>query len=436
MNDTQTTYSKSYSDSPQSINVALIGAGVQGSRLFDIMFTMPGVHVKAVCDIWQCNWGRILHVFDKYGSRFPDKLNVNVYDDFNEMLSEENALDAVIIATPDFCHEEQTVACLNAGLHVYCEQPMSNTVEGARNMLKAQKRTGKLLQIGYQRRSNPRYIYGKQVLLDRVKLLGRITAANSQSNKDMKNDRYAPNEYSLSKDILSKNGYQNMHQFMNWRWFDGLGAGPFADLASQQIDIFNWFFDKTPTSVTANGGMDYFEDKTTHQWPDTVMAVLDYDTKQGKVMASSKVIAHSSLFNRFETFMGDAGTLNLFESGKGGIYAERYQSQSSQRLWVKLCREKIVDLPPMIEEQYYIEDEDFINADFSIPCDSHNEGDLFLDWRISLNPSERPKRFVLPLEFTERPHAPHLRNFFNAVRGGEELNCPGQAGFCDDGYCG
>ena len=74
------------------------------------------------------------------------------------MLSDEKDLDAVIIATPDFWHAEQTIACLKAGLHVYCEKEMSNTLEGARKMVQAAKQTGKLLQIGHQRRSNPRYI--------------------------------------------------------------------------------------------------------------------------------------------------------------------------------------------------------------------------------------------------------------------------------------
>ena len=61
------------------------------------------------------------------------------------MLDKEKDLQAVIIATPDFWHSEQTVACLKKGLHVYCEKEMSNTLEGARKMVLAAKETGKLL---------------------------------------------------------------------------------------------------------------------------------------------------------------------------------------------------------------------------------------------------------------------------------------------------
>ena len=99
------------------------------------------------------------------------------------MLAKEKGLDAVIIATPDFWHAEQTVNCLKAGLHVYCEKEMSNTLEGAKKMVAAAKETGKLLQIGHQRRSNPMYIYCHDKLLKEAKLLNRITTINGQWNR-------------------------------------------------------------------------------------------------------------------------------------------------------------------------------------------------------------------------------------------------------------
>jgi predicted dehydrogenase len=92
---------------------------------------------------------------------------VNGYEDYREMLDKEKELDAVIIATPDFWHAPHTVDCLEAGKHVYCEKEMSNTLEGARRMVAAARETGKLLQIGHQRRSNPRYLHCYEKLLAR-----------------------------------------------------------------------------------------------------------------------------------------------------------------------------------------------------------------------------------------------------------------------------
>ena len=65
---------------------------------------------------------------------------MNAYEDYREMLDKEKELDAVVIATPDFWHSQHAVDCLKAGKHVYCEKEMSNTLEGARRMVRAAAR--------------------------------------------------------------------------------------------------------------------------------------------------------------------------------------------------------------------------------------------------------------------------------------------------------
>jgi len=60
--------------------------------------------------------------------------------------------DAGFLSCVDDQHQPE------AGLHVYCEKMMSNTIDGARSMVDTMRATGKLLQIGHQRRSNPRYL--------------------------------------------------------------------------------------------------------------------------------------------------------------------------------------------------------------------------------------------------------------------------------------
>ena len=404
-------FSKTPSDSPQPINVALIGVGAQGTRLRNAFYMMPGIRIKAVCDIWEYRRDHTALLFKKFTKIYPDKFTINAYSDYKEMLAEEKNLDAVIIATPDFCHEEQTVACLNAGLHVYCEQPMSNTVDGARNMLKAQKRTGKLLQIGYQRRSNPKYLYCKQNLIDKEKLFGRITAVNSQWHRTVRPDLAAPPKYYMGSEYLHKSGYKNMHQFMNWQWFKGLGSGPYASYASQQLDAISWFLGTNPTAVTASGGTDYFNKKT-HQWPDNVLAVLEYDTELGKVRTASKVLLSNSMNDNYETYMGTEGILSLSEFYGEGIYPQRFSKASVRKRWEK-----------------YIVDPHNKLVNMSRKRASSKPGYLAEWYWFTADPTDPPPKHALPDLVHEKAHVPHLRNFFNAVRGGEELNCPGQAGF-------
>ena len=69
-----------------------------------------------------------------------------------------------------------------------------------------------------------------------------------------------------------------MHQFRNWRWYKGLGGGPLSDLGAHQIDIFNWWLGKTPKSVVASGGLDYFKN---HDWYDNAMVIYEYPLARG-----------------------------------------------------------------------------------------------------------------------------------------------------------
>ncbi|MCX7887883.1 MAG: Gfo/Idh/MocA family oxidoreductase, partial [Verrucomicrobiae bacterium] len=260
----------------EQVNVAVVGCGDQGRVLINACLKIPYVRFRAVCDIWP--------YAQRYASRYVSKFGheVNAYADYREMLEKEKGLDAVIVATPDWMHAPVTCAALEAGKHVYCEKLMSNTIEGARQMVLTQRKTGKLLQIGHQRRSNPRYLHAKYKLIDEIKVLGRITHAAGQWHRAKMDDRTCAKTYEMDEATLKKYGYDNMHQFLNWRWFKKYGGGPICDLGAHQIDMFNWFLNAEPKAVIASGGVDYY---TTHEWYDNVLCIFEYQTKDGMVRA-------------------------------------------------------------------------------------------------------------------------------------------------------
>ena len=111
----------------------------------------------------------------------------------------------------------------------------------------AARETGKLLQIGHQRRSHPRYLHCYEKIIKEAKLLGRIVTVNGQWNRSVKPDLGWPQRYAIPDDRLKKYGFKSMEQFRNWRWYKGLGGGPIVDLGSHQIDIYNWFLQAQPT---------------------------------------------------------------------------------------------------------------------------------------------------------------------------------------------
>ncbi len=381
--------------SSDEVNIALLGAGAQGLVLMNSCLKIPNVRFRAVCDIWEAyNLRRAQRMLDKFGQK------VNAYLDYRKMLAKEKGLDAVLIATPDFWHADQTVDSLRAGLHVYCEKEMSNTLEGARRIVRAARQSAKLLQVGHQRRSNPRYLHCYRKLLGEARLLGRVTMVNGQWNRSVQPDNGWPKGSAIDAAVLKEYGYRSMHEFRNWRWFRHLGGGPVVDLGSHQLDIYNWFLDSRPKSIVASGGIDYY-DRKTHEWFDNVLATFEYDTPRGKVRAFYQTISTNSNQGYSESFMGDQGTLIISESSaRGAAYREPTAPEWDK--WVSLGYLKA----PAAEPQ-------------------KQQSDSVLDVRETL----APPSYELAVKFDDPYHKPHLENFFNAIRGKEQLNCPAGVGY-------
>ncbi len=382
---------------PDDINVALLGAGAEGQVLMEACLKIPGVRFKAVCDIWEAyNQKRVSRLLARYGHEN------NTYVDYKEMLDKEKGnIDAVIIATPDFWHAEHAIACMEAGLDVYCEKEMSNELAKAKQMVETSKRTGKLLQIGHQRRSNPRYLHCYNKLLKQANILGRMTTVNGQWNRAAREDLGWPEKAAIPDDVLAKYGFKNMAQFRNWRWYKGLGGGPIVDLGSHQIDIYSWFIGSNPRAVMASGGTDYY-DKATHEWYDTILSIFEYDTPKGVVRAFYQVLTTNSAQAYFEQFMGDQGTLQISESAsRGAVYREPTAPDWDK--WVKLG---FLNEPKKVEPKA--------------------AADAVLDVRET----GAPPAYDIPVGMDGKAyHQPHLENFFNTIRGKDKLNCPGEIGY-------
>ncbi len=379
------------------LNVALLGVGAQGDVLLNAMLKIPNLRYRAVCDIWkEYNLEKAVRLLKKY------KFEVNAYEDYREMLDKEKELDAVIIATPDFWHARHTIDCLKAGLHVYCEKEMSNNLADARRMVLAARETGKLLQIGHQRRSHPRYIHCYEKLIKEAKLLGRIVTVNGQWNRAPQEDLGWPQKYTIPEGRLKQYGFKSMAQFRNWRWYKGLGGGPIVDLGSHQIDIYNWYLGAPPKAVIASGGTDYYP-KATHEWYDTAMVIFEYEINGQYSRAYYQTQTTNGSLGYFENFMGDQGTLVISESEAGNSGSIYRQPQAPA--WDEWVNKGYISAPQMQV--------------------ARPEGEALLDVRESISPDEHK----IPLQFRDPYHKPHLENFFNSIRGLTRLNCPAEIGY-------
>jgi predicted dehydrogenase len=374
------------------LNVALIGFGAEGRVLLESLLKIKTIQVVAIVDVWP--YAR------NYGERYLKALGVtvNAYENYEDLLATEKDLQAVIVATPDFWHAPITNACLKAGLHVYCEKMMSNTIEGARSMVQTMRDTGKLLQIGHQRRSNPRYLFALNRLLNDAKICGQLTAANGQWNRAVSEDFGWPKKAAMTSAQLAKYGYKDMHQFRNWRWFKGLGGGPLSDLGAHQIDVFNWWFGVEPSSVMASGGVDYY---TTHEWYDNAMVIYEYPLPSGMVRAFYEVLTTTSAGGGYyEMFMGDEGTLKM----------------SEDPLLASIYREARAPSWDALISKGYLR----AKTGAAAPADAV---------KVDVRETAQLAEYEIPVSFNKPPHMPHLENFFNAINGKAKLNCPGDDAF-------
>ena len=202
-------------------------------------------------------------------------------------------------------------------------------------MVEAALTSGKLLQIGHQRRSNPVYRFSYDKIIKEANLLNRITHIHGQWNRSIVacTPQESKQRIAIDTAVLKQYGFESMYQFLNWRSFKGLGGGPIVDLGSHQIDIYNWFLGAQPKSVLASGGTDYWTD---WQWYDNVYAIYEYETHWGTVRALYQTFTTTGSQGYYESFMGDHGTLVLSESsGRSAIYKEPFLDAGTWDPWVK-----------------------------------------------------------------------------------------------------
>jgi len=379
------------------LNVAIVGCGGQGRVLINACLQIPYVKFRAVCDIWP--------YAQRYASRYLSKFGheTTVYDDYRVMLEKEKGIDAVICAAPDWMHAPITCAALEAGKHVYCEKLMSNTIEGARQMVLTQRKTGKLLQIGHQRRSNPRYLHAKEKIIDEAKLLGRITHASGQWHKAKTDDITCAKSYEMDEATLKKYGYENMHQLLNWRWFKKYGGGPICDLGAHQIDMFSWFLNADPKSVIASGGVDFYKN---HDWYDNVICIFEYDTKDGVARSFYDVLTTTSSMGYLEKYFGVEGSMVISEMPRwNNVYREKATAPEWTQWGEKGLIKRVEDTAAKVEEKKNTE----------------------VDARLAASPP--PETWEIPVVLEKAIHQPHLENFFEAIQKGTKLNCPAEVAY-------
>jgi predicted dehydrogenase len=278
------------------VRLGYVGLGRQGRVLLEQ--TDAGyAEVRALCDINPTSLKKSDAVLAE--KKLPAARH---YAEWKEMLAKED-LEGVVVAAPLWQHAEIVAGCLEAGKHVLCEKMMAYDVAGCELMRDTARKTSRLLEIGYQRCYNPVYHAAFNGIIKAGKL-GEIYHARLvwHRNQDWrrKDDLPSP-DYDPSKW-----GYPTFDHLVNWRLYNRYSKGLYAELASHQVNVANWFFESVPEHVQSSGSLARF--KENREVYDHVYSTFEYP---GGRTATFSSIESNAFDHYYEMFLGTKGTLIL-----------------------------------------------------------------------------------------------------------------------------
>jgi predicted dehydrogenase len=294
------------------------------------------VKITAVCDI-----------FDTYG-KMAQEMAANVnregtggkmtdlpkrYFNHMELIADPN-VDAVIIATPDHWHSPMAIEAAKAGKHVYCEKPLSWSVEETYDVRKAVKENNIVFQLGHQGRQTDSYVKAREII--KKNILGPVTLIEVTTNRNDSNGAWV---YPIHKDANPKTidwkqfiGQAPWHdfsleRFFRWRcWWD-YSTGLSGDLLTHEYDAINQIMDLgIPDSAMSTGGIYYFKDgrevpdvlNTVFEFPEKNMSLLYSATQASQMPRGKRIMGH-------DAYMDLGSTITVYPDGLSTQYADKIE---------------------------------------------------------------------------------------------------------------
>jgi predicted dehydrogenase len=193
------------------INVAVVGAGILGSRHARVFHEQPKSKLVAIVDV---NPARS-DVAQKFGAKF--------YADIPTLLANEQ-IDALAIATPDHLHRDPVIAALNAGKHVFVEKPLATTADDAHAMVDAVAASNRVAMVNFSQRYVSDHIWIKQ----------QIDAGNIGAPRMI---------ISVKFDTI----FVPTGMIAGW----SAQTSPIYFMSSHDLDLTEWFINARPVEVIA-----------------------------------------------------------------------------------------------------------------------------------------------------------------------------------------
>jgi predicted dehydrogenase len=254
--------------------LGVIGVGWYGMVDAKAALKAGGVEIAAICDVDREHLEKNAAELEKLQGKRPQ-----TYKAYEELL-DQKGLDAVIIATPPQWHALQFIAAVKRGLDVYCEKPIAYDVREGRAMVDAAKQSGRIIQVGFQRRQAKAFQEAKRRIA--AGELGRVVQVEAQIHYAAGTKDPTPQAppASLDWDLWCGPGpkipYSPQVGHFNWRLEKTSGHGHLVDWGIHLIDACRTILGvSTPRRITAVGGLYVLQDKITT--PDTLNVTFEFD---------------------------------------------------------------------------------------------------------------------------------------------------------------
>lgn len=307
------------------INFGLIAAGGRG-RYVGQVFEKHGAKCVAIAEVNSAN-------MDTAQTQFP---SAKPYIEYRDLLQQQG-IDAVLIASPDHHHAPMLYASLDAKKDVYLEKPLSHSLQQSLDMIKAVRKTDRVVQIGMQRRSIDKIQNAKKMVDDGV--LGEVTLVKAQwfwNTAQPLNNSPLPSKVDWKRFV----GEAPMHPFepmrvRYWRYFKAFSGGNMTDQGTHLMDVIQWFTNNPPpTAAMAHG---YIAKAIGAEHPDVFSAVFEYP----KTLVTWTLDYNTSYEDGWMvTILGDKAAMVLRESGFKVVPTGR---RNTPEMWRP-------DIPPIVDE--------------------------------------------------------------------------------------
>jgi predicted dehydrogenase len=315
-------------NSNSAVHVGWIGVGSRGYYLLERLYNgSPSLaQVTAVCDTYTGNLARGKDRVQTLGGNTP-----KTYDDYLQLLADP-AIDAVVIATPEHLHYPMFMAALKAGKNIYIEKPLAHDIAQGEEMVQAAEKSGKVIQVGTQNRSNSLYQQAKQMV--EQGLIGEIHYVRAYWYRNSLEDNPAW-RYKVPDDASPQNSDWNKflgpapqhdwdaRRYFQWRLYSDYSGGIPTDLLVHQTDITNFVCNRVvPLSCMASGGI--------YRWTaanddrdvaDTLSAIYEYPDK---FHINYSCYFGNDHYGYGENFMGNEGTIEVLNRQTLHYYPETF----------------------------------------------------------------------------------------------------------------